>query len=742
MSGLVCGLTLLLAAAPLRAQTPQEVGPETRQALRAAKTVRLEVQQEYDLSGENAEGEEAKADEPKAKAGPPKKFSLPLEELAAGMLKLTGWKLAPAGARADVTLTIDVRGTPLGADYVGTVMGRHYTGAELTGSARLALGDQVVTEADISAKIPVATTIRNSYYRPSDAPFSQTLPHYCEALFTVIGRVCGPGPVVAGLKLENFDQQTGAGRALLAVGDASIEPALIEILGQDKETLARVAALGLGVHGRATALPPLLAALRKDKSGATRTNYTDPFDDELLRTLTVEPDQALPPTERAGAAREKLDDYGTMHRAVEWALLQIEAPDKLGQLTAALQSPDSIMLRRGAAVVLGEMADQRAFAPLAAATRDKDPLVRAAAVAALGRLKDERSVEVFLAASTDSADYVSKLAREQLAVAGEERWKNFLQSTAPAAATWREIPVRVLLDGFAHSDPLVRAAAAKATSDRPEKEIKTGLAALLRSDSQAFVREVVVESLAEARDDDNASILALALGDADAATRRAAVQGLKGDAEGGDDPERKAARSRLPETALGPLLVLVARDELDAESAASLLGRIEGPAVADALLHVLEKERPPVVAGLIARRLAELGDKRVVPPLLTMLAKAREEDSTQFIVDALVKLGDPAILEPLIAQLKSGTPMARRLAINVLGRLRQPRAIGPLIAVLRAGETARPGEPAERQAGVANEALETLTGKSFGKSDEWLRWWKENAGKPFVLPPPKAPKQN
>src|SRR5258708_6756309 len=146
ISGLVCGLTLLLAAAPLRAQTPPEVGPETRQALRAAKTVRLEVQQEYDLSGENAEGEEAKADEPKAKAGPPKKFSLPLEELAAGMLKLTGWKLAPAGARADVTLTIDVRGTPPGADYVGTVMGRHYTAAELTGSARLAFRHPALTE--------------------------------------------------------------------------------------------------------------------------------------------------------------------------------------------------------------------------------------------------------------------------------------------------------------------------------------------------------------------------------------------------------------------------------------------------------------------------------------------------------------------------------------------------------------------------------------------------------------------
>src|SRR5258708_12574147 len=119
-------------------------------------------------------------------------------------------------------------------------MGRHYTGAELTGSARLGLGDQVVTEADISAKIPVATTIRNSYYRPSDAPFSQTLPHYCEALFTVIGRVCGPGPVVAGLKLENFAQQTGAGRALPAVGDPSIAPALIQTFGLINNTPPRL----------------------------------------------------------------------------------------------------------------------------------------------------------------------------------------------------------------------------------------------------------------------------------------------------------------------------------------------------------------------------------------------------------------------------------------------------------------------------------------------------------------------
>jgi hypothetical protein len=74
-----------------------------------------------------------------------------------------------------------------------------------------------------------------------------------------------------------------------------------------------------------------------------------------------------------------------------------------------------------------------------------------------------------------------------------------------------------------------------------------------------------------------------------------------------------------------------------------------------------------------------------------------------------------------------------------LGKMRQSRAIGPLIAVLRASETARSGEPAEGLTGETREALETLTGKNFATGDEWLRWWKENAGKPFVPPPAKVP---
>ena len=154
------------------------------------------------------------------------------------------------------------------------------------------------------------------------------------------------------------------------------------------------------------------------------------------------------------------------------------------------------------------------------------------------------------------------------------------------------------------------------------------------------------------------------------------------------------------------------------------------------MLHVLEKDRAPVVVSLIVRRLAELGDKRTVTPLLAQLGKATDQYNSQYVADALVTLEDPAVLEPLFAQLKSGTPAARRLAMSVLGRLRQPRAIGPLIAVMRTGESAGQGD----LAGDARQALLTLTGKSFDRSEQWLRWWKENAGKPFV-PPVSPPRE-
>lgn len=770
-SGFACGLALLLAAAPAAAQPPGVIGSEAREALRNARTIRLEVKQEYDMPkeepGETPEGEMGKAEEAKDNDGKPtgtkpeeekqaaemtaapkpeeakpaaenpeeEKFSLPLTELAEEAIKLAGWKLVGPGEMADLTLTVDVRGVPLGGDYIGTLAGHFYTGAELHGSVRLEQGGKVVTEAEISAEIPVAQSIHSNSYAgyggaPRDAPFHRTLPEYCEAVFTVIGRARGPGPVLAGLKLENDNQQAGASRALLTVGDASVEPVLIEILGRDNDSRTRPAALGLGVHGRATALPALLLALRKDQSAAALAGNADPADDELVLSLTGMEDEVLNQTERAAAARRILDEDGAMHRAVEWALLQIEATDKFGRLTDALRDRDSVMLRRGAAVVLGGMSEPRAFEPLAAAVRDKEPLVRAAAIGALGRLKDERAAAVILTASDDATGYVSKLARGLLMETGQKRWEKFLQSRS-SADTDR------LLEGFKHSDPLVRAAAARAVDVRPAPDITAGLAALLRSDPQALVREAAAEALAEKEDDSNAPLLVTALGDTDAATRRHAVQGLTRFYGSEEDTDKKTERSRLPQAALAPVLTLLARKEVDETDAAALLERIEGPGVADQLLQALPGDRPPEVKSLLARELARRGEKRAVTPLLALLGTAADQPAGQFAADALVTLADPVMLEPLFVQLKSGTPAARRLALSVLGRLRQARAIGPLIAALRAGEAARFSEPAEGLSDPAREALVTLTGKEFSSGDEWLRWWKEQAGKPFVLPPPK-----
>jgi HEAT repeat protein len=737
---LACGLALLLTAPFGLARSEHIISPEMRQALHAAKTVRLEVRQDYDLHEEPVEdmteedrGEGDKSETDKSAAGKPEeprpeeKYTLPLAELAEQAVKLAGWKLARSGEATDVTITMEVHGTPVGATYTGSLSGYRYTGAELKGSVQLTVGGQVVTEEGISAEIPIEPSIHSTSFNyrtePRDAPFGETLPEYCKAVFTMLGRAWGPGPVVAGLKLENSDLHTGAGRALLEVGDASVEPALIRILGEGDESLARIAALGLGVHGGPAALPALLAALRKVERAALPTNDLSPFD-EPPDTLT-EALEVVQPPERAFVARETLDGNGALHRAVEWALLQIEAPDKLDRLAAALQERDAVMLRRGAAVVLGGMEDRRAFESLAAATGDKEPLVRAAALSALGRLNDGRTVDILMAASDDATGYVSKLARAHLAEAGQERWDKFLGSRDQADA---------LLDGFKHPDPLVRAAAARVASYSSDPEIKAGLAALLRSDPRALVREAAVQSLAEDDDHSDAPLLAAALGDTDAATRRRAVDALTRSSEEEPDADagEKIVRSRLPETALAPVLALLTREEVDEAQVEILLGRIEGPGVADKLLQALQGDGPAMLLRLAARRLAGLGEIRAGPPLLALLGKATDPYAGQFVADALVTLDDPAVLEPLFGQLKTGTPTARRLAMNVLGRLRQPRAIGPLIAALRAGENNELG-------GDARQALETLTGQSFSTGDEWLRWWKENAGKPFVPPPSKVP---
>ena len=403
------------------------------------------------------------------------KFSLPLAEMASEALKLAGWKVVGPDEAADLTLTVKASGQALGAEYTGTIPGFHYSGAELSGSVQLEQGDRIITAEPFAGKVPVDSIIHRSYWKPESAPFFQTLPHFCTALFTVIGRAVGPAPLVAGMKLDNFEQQAGAGRALMTEGNASVTPALIELLEPGDRLAARPAALGLGVFGDAAALPPLLAALRKDTSNVSSVKYNDEFDNELLNSLTGDFDEPLPPAERATAAGRGLDEFWTLHRAVEWALVQIVAPGKIELLTAALLSPDSVMLRRGAAVVFGCLKDPRAFGPLAAAARDKEPIVRAAAVAALGRLPDERKVDLLLAASADATDYVSKLARDQLAEIAQERWRKFLQARTPQNARWDQIPVSLLRAGFADADPLVRASAARLTIYRTEPELLAGL---------------------------------------------------------------------------------------------------------------------------------------------------------------------------------------------------------------------------------------------------------------------------
>lgn len=700
--------------------------PEKVELLRQARTVSLEIKQGWAWGAE----EQAEKNETAATAPGDKKphDRLPLAELTKTALEFAGWEVAGPNEPADLRLEIETYGSALGADYVGTVTGHNYSGAELSGHVTLFHHGQEMLHEKFEGTVHPPPSITRFFSRPPDAPYERLLPDYLEAIYKTEEAVFGCAPILAALKNPEYEHRTAAARVLFARGDAASTPALVELLQTGDENLRTIAATALGVFGEADAIPSLLAALRDDPGYPANPAE---LGEEQLTNLTKFDYEVEKNTD---ARRNKAKDVVALerHEAVQWALLQNSAPDKVRRLAALLrdrQAPS--MARRGAALVLGLLQDPVAGEALLAALRDEAFIVRAAASLALNQshYHEQRPVaDALLAVAADPQPFARGRVRLALGDFSDEILERHVHAVyGPKAPVLEHLAVCLT-----HPDPLVRLGAVRSAHYADEKIIEI-LGNLLRSDPVPAVREAVVEMLMEQSNHNLDPVIVPALADADDGTRLRALAALAASREEYGDDE-KAAKKPLPESAAAPLLTMLKLD-FPPESAWEVLKRVEGSGVNKTLFAAAQREgMNPLFREIMVIELARRGDRRATPLVVAQLNRAGELRYGYLLVDAAAKLDDPALLDPLFAVVRQGAPAARLLAIRMLGKMSQTRSVGPLIAALRPAE-----DNNSELAGNIREALRNLTGQDHGGSNGWLRWWKENSGKPIVRPAPKKP---
>lgn len=102
------------------------------------------------------------------------------------------------------------------------------------------------------------------------------------------------------------------------------------------------------------------------------------------------------------------------------------------------------------------------------------------------------------------------------------------------------------------------------------------------------------------------------------------------------------------------------------------------------LVAALKDETLAVIYHAI-RGLEALGDPRAIPELLALLGKKATCDVCDEVGAALVTFGSAAV-PALIETLKSPSPRARAVAVNVLNQIGDPAAVEPIIALLNDSE--------------------------------------------------------
>jgi HEAT repeat protein len=483
-----------------------------------------------------------------------------------------------------------------------------------------------------------------------------------------------------------------AAAALGQIGDAAAVPGLLQALRSADAEVREVAAKALGEIGDKAAVPGLLHALRSADAEVRRAaaealgrirdvgavpGLVKALDDVVARVRAAAEESLKQIGGKdvvAGLLRALGDADADVRRAAE-ALGQIGdaavVPGLLRTLGDANKDAD---VRAAAAKALGKIGNAAAVPGLLEALGDSEWQVRWAAAEALGRIGDKAAVAGLLTALGDANERVRATAATVLGwIGGKEAVARLREALDDAEARVRLAAVKAL----------GRIGDAAAVQD------------LLRAlgDADADVREAAAWALGQIGDAAAVEGLLEALGDSEWQVRWAAAWALEQirDAAAAPGPQRAPgyAEVGLYVVAWNGLMqirdkkgLLEALGDADAavrRAAATVLGWIGGKEAVEGLLRAMG-DADAGVRQAAAAALGRIGDA-AAPELLRALGDA-ESDVRQAAAAALGQIGDKAAVAGLLTALGDANERVRATAAWALGQIGAP-AVPGLLAALR-----------------------------------------------------------
>ena len=275
-------------------------------------------------------------------------------------------------------------------------------------------------------------------------------------------------------------------------------------------------------------------------------------------------------------------------------------------------------VQEAASSVLASIADERVLAPLIAALKNKDWIVRMHAAKALGRIKDPSAVEPMIPLLQDKV----KAVREEVTIALAEIGESALPS---------------LLEALKHTEWLVRLHAVEALGKSRSPAAVEPLLSVLFNDHDQAVREDVVRALGQIGDGRAVEFLVTVM--KEPGLRTLAVEAL------GHIGDRRAVPLLInvleqSEQPAASRVVTGCGDNWDEEmftrgAAIRALGRIGDDAAVPTLLRALDHTMTRADA---AAALTRFGSK-VIAPLLTIMTQSCDENVRFHVKETLTKVG-------------------------------------------------------------------------------------------------------
>ncbi len=202
------------------------------------------------------------------------------------------------------------------------------------------------------------------------------------------------------------------------------------------------------------------------------------------------------------------DEYEDVQEAVIGALGRLQEYIELQDVMKLLESKNPV-LRRNAALLLGEMGTEAVVKPLSFAQKDESVEVRKAVVSALSKLRSEESSRCITKALTDEDPEIRASAALNLGVAGASQFVE---------------PLCLLLKD---AEDMVKVSAARALGNISSQKAMPSLMELL-GDHNGFVVTAAIDALGKIGGNDAREAILGMLSSEDAEVKRTAISSLAG----------------------------------------------------------------------------------------------------------------------------------------------------------------------------------------------------------------------